>query len=325
MDLGKIPAGWKVNQWMTFAVNHGIGFVDSTKEINKGVATGKLAGNLNTMDMKSVDVETGNYIQQHINLLGFIKAEMAEITGITPQRQGATSSSETLGGVERAVIQSSNSTEWWFYKHEMVKIRALTIFLETAKIALRGNKLKLQHILDDFSAEVFEIDGDEFAERDYDIFVTSEADAKDMKQVLNQMAHAFMQNGGSMGVVMDILFSKSMADKRRRIELVEFEKEQQAQAQQQQVQQMQQEQIAAQSEQADKQREFELYTVDSNNATKVLITQMQLNGQSLEIDAEENLSSKEMMMRIKELNSGMVQHKEKMEVEKSKNKLRKVS
>jgi len=31
------------------------------------------------------------------------------------------------------------------------------------------------------------------------------------------------------------------------------------------------------------------------------------------------------MMRIKELNSGMVQHKEKMEVEKSKNKLRKVS
>lgn len=323
LDIGKIPLNWKLDQWMTFAVNNGIGFVDSTKEISKGVATGKLAGNLNTMDMKAVDVETGNYIQQHINLLGFIKAEMSEITGITPQRQGATSSSETLGGVERSVIQSSNSTEWWFYKHESTKIRALTIFLETAKIALRGNKLKLQHILDDFSAEVFSIDGDEFAERDYDIFVTSEADAKDMKQVLNQMAHAFMQNGGSMGVVMDILFSKSMADKRRRIELVEFEKEQQAQAQQQQAQQMQQEQIAANTAQQEAQREFELYTVDSNNTTKVLIEQMKINAKSIELDTEAGQSSQEIMMRIKELNSTMTQHRDKVEVEKLKIKTKK--
>jgi len=321
MDLSKIPTKWDVNKWLSLAVNYGIGFVDSTKEINKGPATGKLAGNFNTMDMKAIDVETGNYIQQHINLLQYIKTEMSEIVGITPQRQGATTASETLGGVERAVIQSANNTEWWFAKHEQVKIRALSIFLETAKIALKGNKVKMQHILDDFSAEVFEVDGDEFSEMDYDIFVTSEAKAKEMNQILSQMAHAFMQNGGSLGVVMDILFSDSMADKRKRIELAEFEKGQKEQAAQQQAQQMQMEQLQADAIDKDKERELQVYTIDANNATKVLIEQMKLGtvDKQLELDTEQN--SQELLLKIKQLYQEMVQHKDKMKVERAKPKV----
>lgn len=317
-DHSKIPAGWDLNKWMHFAVNYGFGIMDSTREIHKGPAQGKLAGSFNTMDMKAVDVETGNYIQQHINLLEYIKAEMAEIVGITPQRQGATTSSETLGGVERSVIQSSNTTEWWFMKHENVKVRALTIFMETAKIALRGNKLKLQHIMDDFSAEVFEIDGDEFAELDYDIFVTTENKAKEMEQTLNQFAHAFLQNGGSLGVVMDIIFSNSMADKRRRIELAEYEKSQQAIQEQQQQAEMQQQALAAQAEEKALERELKVYEIDANNNTKLMLEQIKSGDLSKELEIEQDGNKQDILMRIRELQSQMEQHKDKMVVEKMK-------
>lgn len=318
MDLSKIPTNWTVDRWMSYAVTNGFGFIDSTKEINKGPATGKLVGNFNTSDMKAIDVETGNYIQQHILLLDYIKKEMSEITGITPQRQGATSASETLGGVERAVIQSSNNTEWWFFKHEGFKIRALTVFLETAKIALKGNKLKLQHILDDFSAEVFDIDGDEFAEFDYDIFVTSESKAKEMNQVLNQMAHAFMQNGGNLGVVMDILFSDSMADKRKRVELVEYEKSQAEQAQVEQQQQIAQQQMQVMAEKEDKERELKLYEIDSNNNTKIYIEQLKLGIADKELDVKSEETSQDILLRIKELDQADKQHQEKIKVDKIK-------
>lgn len=82
-------------------------------------------------------METGAYIQQHIQLLEFIKMEMGELCGVSRQREGQVSNRETVGGVERSVNQSSHITEYWFMQHEAVKIRVLEAFLETAKIALK--------------------------------------------------------------------------------------------------------------------------------------------------------------------------------------------
>jgi len=304
VDLAKIPKNWTIEKWMSFAVDYGIGFVDSAKEITKGAATGKLAGSFNTTG-KGIDVETGNYIQQHINLLEYIKAEMAEIVGITPQRQGAVASTETVGGVERSVMQSANTTEWWFQKHEKFKLRALTVLVETAKIALKGNKVKLQYILDDASIELFEVDGDEFAEFDYDIFLTNENKYREMDQTINQIAHAYMQNGGSLGIVMDILFSESMADKRRRIEMAEADRAQQEQAAQQQAAQMQQEQLAAQAEKEEKDRELERYKVDANNATKLIIEEMKNDFNEEKLQEDVKIKKEELLVKIQELRAKM--------------------
>jgi len=325
VDLAKVPKGWTIEKWMGFAVDYGIGFVDSAKEITKGAATGKLAGSFNTTG-KGIDVETGNYIQQHINLLEYIKTEMSDIGGISPQRQGAISNNETVGGVERSVMQSSNTTEWWFAKHESFKLRAISVMIETAKVALKGNKVKMQNILDDFSSEVFEIDGDEFAEFDYDIFVVNDKSAKEMNQTLTQIAHAYMQNGGNLGIVMDILFSDSMADKRRRIELAESERAQQEQAKTQQAAQMQQEQLAAQMEKEEKDRDLERYKVDANNAAKIIIKEMEQNQDEEELSADIENKKADLLLKIEELRQEMVQHKDKMKIEEKKiSKLRKVS
>ena len=60
--------------------------------------------------------------------------EMSDVAGISRQREGQISNRETVGGVERATLQSSHITEWVFVTHEDVKRRVLEAFLETAKI-----------------------------------------------------------------------------------------------------------------------------------------------------------------------------------------------
>ena len=136
LDLAKVPTGWEVEKWLYFAKTNNIAVVDSFKEGNIGAATGKLAGAMNNASSGVIDAELGNSIQQNINLLEFIKMEMSDVAGISKQREGQISNRETVGGVERATLQSSHITEWLFIIHEDVKKRALECFLETAKIAL---------------------------------------------------------------------------------------------------------------------------------------------------------------------------------------------
>ena len=135
LDLSKVPQGWDIDKWMYFAkVNH-IAVVNSFNEGTIGAATGKLAGAMNNASRGIIETNLGNYIQYMINLLEFIKLEMAEVAGISKQREGQISNRETVGGVERATLQSSHITEWLFGVHDDVKRRALECFLETAKIA----------------------------------------------------------------------------------------------------------------------------------------------------------------------------------------------
>ena len=137
LDQAVIPSGWEPEKWLKQATDLGLGLVDGFKEGNKGAATGKLAGNLNgSTNTRTIDLETGNYIQQHVNLLEFIKAEMGEIAGISRQREGQMGNRESVGGIERAVTQSSHITEWWFHMHDQVKRRVIATFLETAKYGI---------------------------------------------------------------------------------------------------------------------------------------------------------------------------------------------
>ena len=65
LDISKIPANWEVEKWMHFAVTNKIAVIDSFKEGNHGASTGKLAGSMNTQGGRSIDMETGSYIQQN--------------------------------------------------------------------------------------------------------------------------------------------------------------------------------------------------------------------------------------------------------------------
>lgn len=246
LDLSKVPAGWDIEKWMYYAKSMNIAVVDSFKEGNVGASTGKLAGALNNANSGVIDAELGNIIQQNINLLEFIKMEMSEVAGISKQREGQISNRETVGGVERATLQSSHITEWLFVVHDDVKRRALECFLETAKIALKGRSKKFQYILSDNSIRVMDIEGDEFADADYGLVVDSSSSVQELNSKLDMLAQAALQNQAlNFSTIMKLYGSSSLAEKQRLVERNEQQMiERQQQAQQQELQARQEEAMA---------------------------------------------------------------------------------
>lgn len=276
LDLARVPKGWDIEKWIYYAKANGLAVEDSFREGNIGASSGKLAGALNNASSGVIDAEFGNSIQQQINLLEFIKLEMSEVAGITRQREGQISNRETVGGVERATLQSSHITEWLFVIHDGVKKRAIECFLETAKIALKGRKKKFSYILSDGTNMIVDIDGDEFAEADYGLVVDNSRGTQELSQKLDILAQAALQNKIlSFSTIMKLYGSHSLAEKQRLVERDEqLMQERSSQAQQQQLETQQQiAQMEAQQQQAELQQKEQANIRD--NETKILVAQIQ--------------------------------------------------
>ena len=275
LDLAAVPKGWDIDKWLYYAKINKIAVKDSFKEGNIGAATGKLSGMMNNASRGVIDAETGNHIQHHINLLEFIKMEMAEVAGISKQREGQVSNRETVGGVERATLQSSHITEWLFMTHDDVKRRVLECLLETTKVALKGRTKKFQYILSDMSMRVMDIDGDEFAEVDYGLVVDSSPQTQMLESKLETLAQAALQNQTlSFGTIMKIYTNTSLAETQRIIERDEMKRMQSAQEQAQQSNELQKQIAQAEQESKQADRDLKKYEIDSNNEVKLLIAQM---------------------------------------------------
>lgn len=287
IDLAKVPKGWDMDKWLYFAKTNNIAVVDSFKEGNIGASTGKLAGALNNNSSGVIDAELSNIIQQNINLLEFIKMEMADVAGISKQREGQISNRETVGGVERATLQSSHITEWLFIQHDDVKRRVLECFLETAKIALKGRSKKFEHILSDNSMRVMDIDGDEFAECDYGLVVDNSDGIQELQQKLDMLAQAALQNQTlNFSTIMKLYNSSSLAEKQRMVERNEMELLQRQQEAQQQQMQMQQQQMEADAQAKEREIEFRDMLNQRDNETRVLVA-------TITADSYKNMNSQE--------------------------------
>ena len=272
LDLAKIPAGWDVEKWVYFAKTNSLAIVDSFKESNRGL----VAGGLNNASSGVIDAELGNSIQMTLNLLEYIKNEMSEVVGISKQREGNIANRETVGGVERATLQSSYITEKIFLQHEDLKKRVMEAFLETAKIALQGRNMKFQHILSDNSIKVMDIDGDEFSECDYGLVIDNSGSAQLLQQKLDGLAQAALQSQVlNFSSIMKLYNASSLAEKQRMIEKSEQEMQQRQEQAQQQQMQMQQQQIQAQQQQAQMQMQQAAMLNQQDNETKIQVAQIQ--------------------------------------------------
>lgn len=325
LDLAKIPKGWDVEKWMYYAKANGLAVEDSFKEGNIGASTGKLAGALNNASSGVIDAEFGNSIQSQINLLEFIKMEMSEVAGITRQREGQVSNRETVGGVERATLQSSHITEWLFVQHEDVKRRVLECFLETAKIALRGRSKKFQYILSDNSLRVMDIDGDEFAEADYGLVVDNGQGTQELSQKLDVLAQAALQNQTlSFSTIMKLYSSSSIAEKQRLVEKDE-------RAIQDRAAQAQQQQLEVQQQEAQMKQEIEMRRMEQedalnmrDNETRIIVANINAQSKMQETEddgIQEPMSESDrenLREKIREFNEKIKLDREKLELDRKK-------
>lgn len=318
LDLAKVPDNWDIGKWLHFAHSNGIATIDSFKEGKKGQATGKLAGNFNTTG-KIMNLEIGNYMQNLISFLEYIKLEMAQIVGISPQREGSIANRETVGGVERAVNQSSHITEALYAHHELFKAKALETFLEVAKISLKTGNRKLQYILGDESIAMLEID-DEFFDGNYDILISFNDKYQQLESVLKELAQAGIQNDKmDFSTLMQIFMSNSLSETRRAIEKKELDKLERDQQNFQSEMEMRNKEIQRDISKEEIKNGISKENNIRDNETAILLKQMEIDKEIFDNDGllneEELIKQKnEIEFKLKELSQKDKHHKDEMKI-----------
>ena len=330
LDLAKVPTGWSVTKWLYFARKSGISVVDSFKEGQRGMAKGKLAGSVGNTTGKVLEQRIGDFIQTHIDMMEFAKAQMDEITGVSRQRLGQVENRETVGGVERAVSQSNHITEELFTLHDFCKKRCFQILIETAKIALKGRTLRFSYIADDMTRQIADIDGDQFAEEEYGLMVSNDDEINRLEQKLDSMVQLGLQNQMlSFSTAIKIYNSPSVREIQRLIEKDEQSmKESQAKQAEEQTKQMQA-QLEMQKEIANTAREDNLsqfireddtkrYIVELQEETKRIKEQLALRN-VIDVDDDENEFRKfeaELGVKKEALSNDMKKHDDNLSIKK---------
>jgi len=319
MDFAKVPKGWDVDKWLYYIKVNNIAAENSFNEGESGRATGVLAAGLNNASSGVIDASLGNEIQQYVVLLDWISNKVGDISGISRQREGQISNRETVGGVERATLQSSHITEWLFFTHESIKKRVIECLLETTKIALKGRKKKFSYILSDGSRVIETIDGDEFAECDYGLVVDNSNGTQELNQKLEMLAQAALQNQAlDFSSIMKLFTTTSTAEKQRMVEANEKRlREQQMQQQQQQLQ-LQQQQIQMQAQQQEAQRQMQYQMHQEDNETKLLVAQINSVAESQRFAMMNHDNDEANTLEREKIAEGARQFNEKLALDKKK-------
>ena len=319
IDMSSIPSKFTPEQYLNIIRNENLMFKDPFNEGKRGAATGKLSGNMQ-QSHGEVDLDLSAGIKLYTDMLQWIINTMSAMVGITPQRLGDISSSETVGGVERAVTQSSHITAELNYMHDDTKIRCAQALLECIKIAMRGKNKKIRFVTDEGIHRIIEIAGDDLYNKDHGIFLENEVESAGIKQEIKQLAFAWAQNETVLpDTIMKILTSPSLTDIQRKIETdieIKAQREQEAQEQAQQSQekiaQQQVEMQARAQEIQELQIEFnqfiQKYKIDQDNNTKL---QIALIGKEGDYSEEDSLDFEKLQLqRVKISNDFEIKGKE---------------
>lgn len=288
MDITQIPKSMNIdiNKWMHYLSALGVAFINPYDE--GWDIPGREGGKPSQFNqLSSWDLTMSNVIAEYIQLMQKIEDMVAKLTGITPQRQGQIAASELVSNANTAVNMSYHITEPWFWNHNQVKRRVLTMLLNTSKAAWKDSKRYLNYILDDATRAFVQL-SDNFFYEDMDIFVDDSTKNQQYIDQLKQLLQPAMQNGASLLDIAEIITLDNMSMIKNRLEEIEQKRMEQMQ-QQQQAEQQAQQQMAEQQNQLKeeelmlKEAELDLekykvdqdrYKAEQDNATKITVAQI---------------------------------------------------
>lgn len=281
MDITQIPKSMNIDvaKWMHYLSALGVNFVNPYEE--GWDIPGREGGKPSQFNqISALDLTMANTIDQYINLMDKIESMLSEISGVSKQREGSISSNELVGNVERSVVQSAHITEPWFWVHNQVKKECLTMLLDTAKHAWKDNKTSIQYVLDD-ATRAFLTLSDDFFYEDMDIFVEDATKNQQQIEALKNLMQPAMQNGASLLDIAQIITMDNVTMIRSKLEEIEQKRIEQQQAVEQAQAEREQQMAQIQNEIKEeelmlKEAEMDLkkYEIDSNNATKITVAQL---------------------------------------------------
>lgn len=282
MDITQIPKSMNItpDRWMHYLSSVGVNFINPYE--NQWGIPGREGGKPATFNqITSLDLTMSNVIAEYIQLMDKIEQLAGTITGITEQRQGAISTSELVGNVERSVLQSSHITEPLFWVHNQCKKHVLTMLLNTAKgVWEESGKKKLQYVFNNGERAFLAITK-QFYYEDMDVFVSDTSKDAENIAKLQQLIQPAMQNGASLLEAAEVLTNdnfniikqklKDMQDRQDQLQ------QQQQEAQQQQAMQLQQMQNEAKEQELmlkEAEMDLQRYKIDADNQTKIAVAEI---------------------------------------------------
>ena len=296
MDITQIPKSMNItpDRWMHYLSSVGVNFINPYEEgWNVPGREGGKPASFN--QITSLDLTMSNVIAEYIQLMDKIEQLAGTISGITEQREGAISSSELVGNVERSVVQSSHITEPLFWAHNQCKRHALNMLLNTAKGAWQQTgKKKLSYVFDNGERAYIDI-ADKFYYEDMDVFVSDTSKDMENIQKLQQLIQPAMQNGASLLEAAEVLTNDNFNIIKQKLKEMQ-ERQDQAMQQQQEAERQQAVQLQQMQNEAREQElmleeakmELERYKIDADNQTKIAVAEISAYRGTEEKDANNN-------------------------------------
>lgn len=296
MDITQIPKSMNITpeRWMHYLSSVGVNFINPYEEgWNIPSREGGKPASFN--QMTALDLTMSNVIAEYIQLMDKIEQLAGTISGITQQREGAVSSSELVGNVERSVVQSSHITEPLFWVHNQCKRRVMNMLLNVAKgVWEESGKRKLSYIFDNGERAFIDIDP-KFYYEDMDVFVSDTSKDVENIQKLQQLIQPAMQNGASLLEAAEVLTNDNFNILKQKLKDMQTRQEQ-LQQQQQQIEAENQQKLQEMQNQAKEQElmlqeaqmDLQRYQIDQDNATRIAVAQISAYRGTEDKDADMN-------------------------------------
>jgi hypothetical protein len=232
-----------IDIWELEARERGIMFDDDSPENTKAPVT-------NQSVARNVDLTRTNEIQSRYNLAVQLKNECWELVGMSRQRLGSITASESATGTNAAIQQSYAQTEPLFVAHEYVMGQLYQAIIDAA-LYVESDKPQstISYITDEGEAAFVQVNGADIRFRDLKVFPTNRPEDTQMFNELRQLAQPLMQNGGSLYDVIELYSTKSMREMKKVFrDLRDKQDAMQQQQQQLEEQKLQQAQEIAQAQ-----------------------------------------------------------------------------
>ena len=269
--------------WEMEARNRGVMFIDDSPENLKSPSSFN--------QFRDIDLTRTQEIQSRYNLAMQLKQECWELIGMSKQRLGSVSPSESATGTNTAVQQSYSQTEPIFVAHEYVTGQLYQSIIDAA-LYIESNKPQstLSYITNTGESAFVQVNGSDLRFRDLKVFLTNRPEDQQMFQEIRALSQSIIQNGGSVYDIIELYSTKSVRQMKKVFKTLK-EKQEQMQERQQQMQEQQQQaaqqQQQMQLQQAQQQHEQQLAhddyqkDLDRINKKEIAIIQAEASGQSL--------------------------------------------
>ena len=226
--------------WEMEARNRGVVFIDDSPENMKSPSSFN--------QFTALDLTRTSEIQSRYTLAQQLKAECWELVGMSRQRMGDVSASESATGTNTAMQQSYSQTEPLFIAHEYVMGQLYQAIIDAA-LYVESSKPEstLSYITSEGESAFVQVNGTDLKFRDLKVFLTNRPEDTQMFNELRQLSQAVIQNGGTLYDVIELYSTKSMREMKKVFKDLR-DRQVAQQDQQMQLQQQAQEQQAQQAQ-----------------------------------------------------------------------------